>query len=188
MKLNKLFLILPLLFLGIQVGRAQDNLSHRYQNLKIVRVKDHQGKTKAVKIDFDLDINTLTDIKSTEMLFVSPQLLGTNKEEPMLLPGLMLAGNNKYLTTRRKIALGNTSKLFMPPAQLYKLKDLKGQSSVHYTQEVPFEDWMREANFGISEQILGCASCPNAGAAPYIFARIYEDPYKSLRKACCRSC
>ena len=43
MKLNRLFLILPLLFLGIQVGRAQDNLSHRYQNLKIVRVKDYLG-------------------------------------------------------------------------------------------------------------------------------------------------
>ena len=178
MKLNRLFLVLSFLFLGIQVGRAQDNLSHRYQNLKIVRVKDYLGKTKTVKIDFDFDINTLVDLKSTEMLFVSPQLLGANKEEPKLLPGLMLAGNNKYLTTRRKIALGNTGKLFMPPAQLYRLKDLKGKTFVHYSQEIPFEDWMRDASFGISEQRLGCASCPNVGATPYVFARVYEDPYK----------
>ena len=48
MKLNKLFLALSLLFLGIQVGRAQDNIPNRYQHLKIARVKDNQGKTKAV--------------------------------------------------------------------------------------------------------------------------------------------
>lgn len=178
MKLNKLFLALSLLFLGIQVGRAQDNIPNRYQNLKIARVKDNQGKTKVVKIDFDVDLNSLSDLKSTEMLFVIPQILGANKEEPMLLPGLMLAGNNKYITTRRKIALGNASRLFMPPAQLYKLKSLKGESVVHYSQEIPYEEWMRDASFGVSEQRLGCASCPNAGATPYVFARVYEDPYK----------
>ena len=189
MKLNKLFLALSLLFLGIQVGRAQDNIPNRYQNLKIARVKDNQGKTKAVKIDFDVDLNSLSDLKSTEMLFVIPQILGANKEEPKLLPGLMLAGNNKYITTRRKIALGNASHLFMPPAQLYKLKSLKGESVVHYSQEIPYEEWMHDASFGVSEQRLGCASCPNAGAAPCTsLRRSLQAPIsKSLCKACGRS-
>ncbi len=62
MKLNKLFL-LPLLLLSLQVATAQETLSRRYQNLKISRVKDSLGKIRALKIDFDIDPKTVSDLQ-----------------------------------------------------------------------------------------------------------------------------
>lgn len=180
MKLNKLFL-LPLLLLSLQVATAQETLSHRYQNLKISRVKDSLGKIRALKIDFDIDPKTVSDLKSTEMLFIAPQLMGANEEEQLNLPSVMLAGNNKYLTTRRKIAFGNVKDRFNAPSKLIRLKDLKG-GIVHYSEEVPFEEWMRKASFGISEERFGCASCQQPGATPYIFSKVFEDPYKPQYK------
>ena len=108
-------------------------------------VATRQG-AKAV-VDFDLDLTNMKHLKSNTVLQVVPTLQANDGSEQLDLPAISISGRTRAIMLRR---IGK---------QVDIIRNKSGEQHYHYTAEVPFALWMKDASLIFRAKGYGCAEC-----------------------------
>lgn len=177
MKLSKILPFIAIIVVSSLTLGAQQYA--KYENVTLERLKDATGHIEKIRISMNIDLSTIS-LKSKEMLLITPQISSDDRVTVLTLPMVVVAGNNRYSIVRRNIALKNMPKSYDPSSEIYRYKDVHG-TKIHYSREIPYKEWMRKSNAGISESITGCASCVEPiVASPVKLGNLSPVPYQTF--------
>ena len=131
-------------------------------------VATRQG-AKAV-VDFDLDLTNMKHLKSNTVLQVVPTLQANDGSEQLDLPAISISGRTRAIMLRR---MGK---------QVDIIRNKSGEQHYHYTAEVPFALWMKDASFIFRAKGYGCAECELGDyttlLTPNALAPLYQPQYR----------
>ena len=131
-------------------------------------VATRQG-AKAV-VDFDLDLTNMKHLKSNTVLQVVPTLQANDGSEQLDLPAISISGRTRAIMLRR---IGK---------QVDIIRNKSGEQHYHYTAEVPFALWMKDASFIFRAKGYGCAECELGDyttlLTPNALAPLYQPQYR----------
>ena len=101
---------------------------------------------KAV-VDFDLDLTNMKHLKSNTVLQIVPTLQANDGSGQLDLPAISISGRTRAIMLRR---MGK---------QVDIIRNKSGEQHYHYTAEVPFALWMKDASLIFRAKGYGCATC-----------------------------
>lgn len=131
-------------------------------------VATRQG-AKAV-VDFDLDLSNMKHLKSNTVLQVVPTLQANDGSEQLDLPAISISGRTRAIMLRR---MGK---------QVDIIRNKSGEQHYHYTAEVPFALWMKDASLIFRAKGYGCAECELGDyttlLTPNALAPLYQPQYR----------
>ena len=131
-------------------------------------VATRQG-AKAV-VDFDLDLTNMKHLKSNTVLQVVPTLQANDGSEQLDLPAISISGRTRAIMLRR---IGK---------QVDIIRNKSGEQHYHYTAEVPFALWMKDASLIFRAKGYGCAECELGDyttlLTPNALAPLYQPQYR----------
>ena len=131
-------------------------------------VATRQG-AKAV-VDFDLDITNMKHLKSNTVLQIVPTLQANDGSEQLDLPAISISGRTRAIMLRR---MGK---------QVDIIRNKSGEQHYHYTAEVPFALWMKDASLIFRAKGYGCAECELGDyttlLTPNALAPLYQPQYR----------
>ena len=131
-------------------------------------VATRQG-AKAV-VDFDLDLTNMKHLKSNTVLQVVPTLQANDGSEQLDLPAISISGRTRAIMLRR---MGK---------QVDIIRNKSGEQHYHYTAEVPFALWMKDASLIFRAKGYGCAECELGDyttlLTPNALAPLYQPQYR----------
>ena len=131
-------------------------------------VATRQG-AKAV-VDFDLDLTYMKHLKSNTVLQVVPTLQANDGSEQLDLPAISISGRTRAIMLRR---IGK---------QVDIIRNKSGEQHYHYTAEVPFALWMKDASLIFRAKGYGCAECELGDyttlLTPNALAPLYQPQYR----------
>lgn len=108
-------------------------------------VATRQG-AKAV-VDFDLDLTNMKQLKSNTVLQIVPTLQANDGSAQLDLPEISISGRTRAIMLRRM------------DKQVDIIRNKSGEQHYHYTAEVPFASWMKDASLIFRAKGYGCAEC-----------------------------
>lgn len=131
-------------------------------------VATRQG-AKAV-VDFDLDLTNMKHLKSNTVLQIVPTLQANDGSGQLDLPAISISGRTRAIMLRR---MGK---------QVDIIRNKSGEQHYHYTAEVPFALWMKDASFIFRAKGYGCAECELGDyttlLTPNALAPLYQPQYR----------
>lgn len=131
-------------------------------------VATRQG-AKAV-VDFDLDLTNMKHLKSNTVLQIVPTLQANDGSEQLDLPAISISGRTRAIMLRR---MGK---------QVDIIRNKSGEQHYHYTAEVPFALWMKDASLIFRAKGYGCAECELGDyttlLTPNALAPLYQPQYR----------
>lgn len=131
-------------------------------------VATRQG-AKAV-VDFDLDLSNMKHLKSNTVLQIVPTLQANDGSEQLDLPAISISGRTRAIMLRR---MGK---------QVDIIRNKSGEQHYHYTAEVPFALWMKDASLIFRAKGYGCAECELGDyttlLTPNALAPLYQPQYR----------
>lgn len=131
-------------------------------------VATRQG-AKAV-VDFDLDLTNMKHLKSNTVLQIVPTLQANDGSEQLDLPAISISGRTRAIMLRR---MGK---------QVNIIRNKSGEQHYHYTAEVPFALWMKDASLIFRAKGYGCAECELGDyttlLTPNALAPLYQPQYR----------
>ncbi len=131
-------------------------------------VATRQG-AKAV-IDFDLDLTQMQRLKSNMVLKVVPTLRANDGSEQLDLPAISISGRTRAIMLRRT------------GEEVDIVRSKSGEQHYHYTTEVPFALWMKDASLLFDAKGYGCAGCDLGDyttlLTPHALAPLYQPTYR----------
>lgn len=131
----------------------------RVTNLQVGRAGD------MLVVDMDWALDSLEMPTNTRFVF-TPLVSGRGVERAM--PKVVLNGRNQQLMYERKGHKG-----FDKNTVVVKRQNGKPQS-VHYNAVLPYEDWMRNADFKVAEDLCGCGDLLDT---TQVVLKRYRTPY-----------
>lgn len=131
-------------------------------------VATRQGATAVV--DFDLDLTNMKHLKSNTVLQIVPTLQANDGSEQLDLPAISISGRTRAIMLRR---MGK---------QVDIIRNKSGEQHYHYTAEVPFALWMKDASLIFRAKGYGCAECELGDyttlLTPNALAPLYQPQYR----------
>ena len=131
-------------------------------------VATRQG-AKAV-VDFDLDLTNMKHLKSNTVLQIVPTLQANDGSGQLDLPAISISGRTRAIMLRR---MGK---------QVDIIHNKSGEQHYHYTAEVPFALWMKDASLIFRAKGYGCAECELGDyttlLTPNALAPLYQPRYR----------
>lgn len=131
-------------------------------------VATRQG-AKAV-VDFDLDLTNMKHLKSNTVLQIVPTLQANDGSEQLDLPAISISGRTRAIMLRR---MGK---------QVDIIRNKSGEQHYHYTAEMPFALWMKDASLIFRAKGYGCAECELGDyttlLTPNALAPLYQPQYR----------
>lgn len=131
-------------------------------------VATRQG-AKAV-IDFDLDLTQMQRLKSNTVLKVVPTLRANDGSDQLDLPAISISGRTRAIMLRRT------------GEEVDIVRSKSGEQHYHYTAEVPFALWMKDASLLFDAKGYGCAGCDlgdyTTMLTPHALAPLYQPTYR----------
>lgn len=131
-------------------------------------VATRQG-AKAV-VDFDLDLTNMKHLKSNTVLQIVPTLQANDGSEQLDLPAISISGRTRAIMLRR---MGK---------QVDIIRNKSGEQHYHYTAEVHFALWMKDASLIFRAKGYGCAECELGDyttlLTPNALAPLYQPQYR----------
>lgn len=131
-------------------------------------VATRQG-AKAV-VDFDLDLTNMKHLKSNTVLQIVPTLQANDGSGQLDLPAISISGRTRAIMLRR---MGK---------QVDIIRNKSGEQHYHYTAEVPFALWMKDASLIFRAKGYGCAECElgdyTSLLTPNALAPLYQPQYR----------
>lgn len=131
-------------------------------------VATRQG-AKAV-VDFDLDLTNMKHLKSNTVLQIVPTLQANDGSGQLDLPAISISGRTRAIMLRR---MGK---------QVDVIRNKSGEQHYHYTAEVPFALWMKDASLIFRAKGYGCAECELGDyttlLTPNALAPLYQPQYR----------
>lgn len=131
-------------------------------------VATRQG-AKAV-VDFDLDLTNMKHLKSNTVLQIVPMLQANDGSGQLDLPAISISGRTRAIMLRR---MGK---------QVDIIRNKSGEQHYHYTAEVPFALWMKDASLIFRAKGYGCAECELGDyttlLTPNALAPLYQPQYR----------
>lgn len=154
---------LPSEIIAQEAVNLLDGLRATYQT-----VATRQG-AKAV-VDFDLDLTNMKHLKSNTVLQIVPTLQANDGSEQLDLPAISISGRTRAIMLRR---MGK---------QVDIIRNKSGEQHYHYTAEVPFALWMKDASLIFRAKGYGCAECELGDyttlLTPNALAPLYQPQYR----------
>lgn len=121
-------------------------------------------------VDFDLDLTNMKRLKSNTVLQVVPTLRANDGSEQLDLPAIAISGRTRAIMLRR---IGK---------QVDIIRNKSGEQHYHYTAEVPFALWMKDASLIFRAKGYGCAECELGDyttlLTPNALAPLYQPQYR----------
>ncbi len=131
-------------------------------------VATRQG-AKAI-VDFDLDLTNMKHLKSNTVLQIVPTLQANDGSGQLDLPAISISGRTRAIMLRR---MGK---------QVDIIRNKSGEQHYHYTAEVPFALWMKDASLIFRAKGYGCAECELGDyttlLTPNALAPLYQPQYR----------
>ena len=131
-------------------------------------VATRQG-AKAV-VDLDLDLTNMKHLKSNTVLQIVPMLQANDGSGQLDLPAISISGRTRAIMLRR---MGK---------QVDIIRNKSGEQHYHYTAEVPFALWMKDASLIFRAKGYGCAECELGDyttlLTPNALAPLYQPQYR----------
>lgn len=109
-------------------------------------------------------------VTSKSALTLTPVLEGASQKSE--LPSVLVNGKNRQKVYNREVALKN---LTNEPPRYRVLTASNGSQQVHYTLNIPFEPWMKEARLVLDPNSCGCGK-EQVGAPQTIADKIRRRP------------
>lgn len=100
---------------------------------------------ESLYIDMQIDMRNLK-VSSDRTLTLTPVLVGTQNN--VVLPDIVINGRRKQKAYQRALALEEASKIELP----YNKNEV-----LNYTQVIPYQPWMENANLNLEEELCGCS-------------------------------
>lgn len=106
-----------------------------------------------------LNVNMLIDldklsIASKRGMILTPVLEGEQGQRVLMSP-ILINGKNRQKSYQRSLALGNQEPVVMPSYVIVKTRKNK-ENIVQYSQVLPFEPWMANADVKVMADLCGC--------------------------------
>lgn len=110
------------------------------------------GDSLLLTMEIDIPVSQLK-LAGKRSLTLIPVLEGTNGR--MTFPSIQINGRNRHKAYKRMLALEKDDVTELPYETYAVVKSGKSPS-IHYTQQVPFKSWMKDAQLNIVEDLCGC--------------------------------
>lgn len=176
MKLTKIYSLATVLILTAVSAFAQGQIT--YNNVRIDEVKNLSGVTEKYRVSMDVNLSDI-DVRNQQMVVLTPQVVSSDKQETLFLPQIIFAGSTRLNVIRRQVLFGHYAPGYDRNSKLYRAKDFKPQGTIAYTTEFPAHAWMKKADFGVAQEVMGCASCIEPSAKGFqSLLPIKKEPYK----------
>jgi len=119
------------------------------QAAKDMKVLNKEIKKKGNKVNVYMDLN-LDDVKlaSNKGLIFTPILY--KGEDTLKLPAVEVMGNKRYIYYQR------TKKTATQNPLIVAKRENKESQTIRYAYSTPYQDWMKNSNFAISNDACGC--------------------------------
>lgn len=142
------------------------------ENLKVYRQKGN------VSVAMDITVDGL-DIRSNDMVILTPVIKSNRDETALQLAPVVLAGNRRSKILRRKQHFHHPLDLNTEEAPYAVVRrDNNKRQEIVYRTTVPAADWMKNANLVLHENIQGCADCNRGSGLSYaVNPRILPGDY-----------
>lgn len=114
-------------------------------------------------LDYTVDLSSLR-LKSEQQAAVTPVLL--DAEHRVTLPGVIIDGRNRFIRDTRD---------GFEPEGYTLLRSGHGPSTITYSERLPLEDWMLDAELYLTDTITGC-NCRPVSTGSYSVARFDMRP------------
>lgn len=106
----------------------------------------HRAGDKVI-VDFELDLSEMDRLSSNTVLQVTPILQAHDGSEQMELHPITVSGRTRAIVLKRA---GDKADI---------IRNKRKEQSYHYTTEIPFALWMKEASLTLYAKSYGCAGC-----------------------------
>lgn len=121
-------------------------------------------------IDFDLDLSNMKRLNSNTVLQVVPTLRANDGSDQLELPEISISGRTRAIMLRR---MGEEVDIVRSKSE---------EQYYHYTTEVPFALWMKDASLVFYAKGYGCAGCDlgdyTTMLTPNALAPLYQPTYR----------
>ncbi len=147
------------------------------QGVKTENLKaDRQDGNVAVAMNIIVDG---LDIKSNDMVILTPVIKSNRDETALQLAPVVLAGNRRSKILRRKQYFHHPLDLNTEEAPYAVVRrDNNKRQEIVYRTTVPAADWMKNAALVLNEQVKGCADCTSrSGLVDSLNPRILPGDY-----------
>ena len=143
---NTISSTLGALALGILTGipaNAQDQAS---KNIQILN-KEIKKKGDMVNVSMDLNLDNVK-LASNKGLVYTPIILNDN--DTLKLPSVEVMGRKRYIYYQRNKKTASQNPLIVAK------RDKDAPQTIHYAYSTPYQDWMKNSQFAISNDACGC--------------------------------
>ncbi|WP_029902098.1 DUF3868 domain-containing protein [Prevotella sp. 10(H)] len=140
--------ILALLFALVMPVAAQQI----YKGQIGVSTATMEREGNSVNVHMMLDLSRL-ELDRNRSLTLTPVITGANMQRE--LPDILINGTTRQKAYLRSQALGGEDNKNTGSYSVIKL-DKKSKGELHYSQTIPYEDWMADAHLDMKEDLCGC--------------------------------
>ncbi len=113
----------------------------KVQNVKV------ESTDKTMVVDLDLNMDSLKLASNMRLVFTP---IITNKTEQRTMPQIVVNGRKQYISYQR-----GGYKKFADDAVVVRRKN-DTEQTLHYSAVLPYEDWMKNSNVIVAEDLCGC--------------------------------
>lgn len=141
----------------------------KVEDVRVTRDGDH------VSVGMNINLDDLK-IRSNDVILLSPALrMSGTKEIAKMLPPIQVSGRTRSLVLDRMADTGIPRGWEVEPKMAFDRKN-GTQQSVVYSQKIPFEGYMTEAELIFVEVVHGCADCLVHEDTKVLLTPFLQDP------------
>lgn len=140
----------------------------KVENMKV------EKSNSTLMVDLDLNMSEL-DLRSNARLVFTPMVKDKNGGNQVLMPQILVSGRKSDISYRR-----SGHKDYADDAVAVRRKN-NTEQTVHYTAVVPYQDWMRNSDVVIAEDLCGCNEIEEQNT--HIVKRLRQPNMPYLRPA-----
>lgn len=173
MKNIRIISLLLLIVAGsIGMGQSANAQEHTNPLIGIRATTPHVAMKSGqkVNVDFVMDLSGMPALNRNVMLEVTPVLKSNSATQSLELPSFIISGSTRAIVLSRR---GRT-------ADVVRTRT-KG-STYHYTSEVPFSPWLKDASLLLYAKQYGCADCDlgdvTLNLTPNALVPLYQPKYQ----------
>ena len=141
--------------------------------IKVENMKVEKSNSNLM-VDLDLNMSEL-DLRSNARLVFTPMVKDKNGSNQVLMPQILVSGRKSDISYRR-----SGHKDYADDAVAVRRKN-NTEQTVHYTAVVPYQDWMRNSDVVIAEDLCGCNEIEEQNT--HIVKRLRQPNMPYLRPA-----
>ena len=141
--------------------------------IKVENMKVEKSNSNLM-VDLDLNMSEL-DLRSNARLVFTPMVKDKNGGNQVLMPQILVSGRKSDISYRR-----SGHKDYADDAVAVRRKN-NTEQTVHYTAVVPYQDWMRNSDVVIAEDLCGCNEIEEQNT--HIVKRLRQPNMPYLRPA-----